>query len=149
MYKDIVEIDMKTCTKCKSAKAPQEFNKKKDSKDGLQSRCKTCVSARYHNNKQLAQKYTKRQKLKRRLEYTNRIIEIKKRTSCVDCGNANPIVLQFDHVSGQKFKAITTMVHECYSWDKILEEIHKCELVCANCHQIRTFNRNGWSDRFI
>jgi len=33
--------------------------------------------------------------------------------------------------------------------DEVLDEIAKCELVCTNCHAIRTFDRNGWATRWI
>lgn len=62
---------------------------------------------------------------------------------CVDCGKCfNPWQMDFDHLPNKqkKFKiskAATTKV----SFEEILQEIDKCELVCVNCHRIRTEKR--------
>jgi hypothetical protein len=52
--------------------------------------------------------------------------------------------MDFDHISGEKIGIISAMVNEPhhYSWDALLAEIAKCEIVCANCHRVRTHNRS-------
>ncbi len=56
---------------------------------------------------------------------------------CVDCKNTYPpCVMDFDHVRGEKFKNLAAMPG--YPEDIILEEIAKCDLICSNCHRIRT-----------
>ena len=47
--------------------------------------------------------------------------------------------MDFDHVKGNKDRAISVMVGQKVSKDRILREIEKCELVCANCHRLRTY----------
>jgi hypothetical protein len=64
--------------------------------------------------------------------------------NCMDCGETDPIVLQFDHVRGEKFKDVGAMVNGTYAWKTIETEIAKCEIVCANCHLRRTSTRAGW-----
>ena len=51
--------------------------------------------------------------------------------------------MQFDHVPerGQKFMDVADMINHCYGMKKILEEMDKCDVVCANCHAVRTHNR--------
>jgi len=64
---------------------------------------------------------------------------------CVDCGEPDSRVLQFDHVRGEKRANVTQMVSKGYSWETILAEIDKCDVVCANCHAKRTAQRgNFW-----
>lgn len=63
---------------------------------------------------------------------------------CIDCGESNPIVLEFDHVKGDKVDAISEMINH-YGIVKIKEEISKCEVRCANCHRIKTAKQFGWS----
>ena len=59
---------------------------------------------------------------------------------CVDCGNTDPVVLEFDHrVASQKNRDVMGMM--LYSVKTILEEIAKCDVTCANCHTIRTARR--------
>ena len=63
--------------------------------------------------------------------------------SCVDCGETDPIVLEFDHVRGEKIATISYLVSVC-NIEKIREEIEKCEVRCANCHRRRTAEVGGW-----
>ena len=63
---------------------------------------------------------------------------------CADCGEADSRVLQFDHVYGGKLANVAEMVSAGYSWDTILSEIAKCEVVCANCHVRRSAERGGY-----
>lgn len=60
---------------------------------------------------------------------------------CVDCGNFySHYVMQFDHTGTDKKFTISS--HSAsYGGKRIFEEIEKCDLVCANCHAIRTYNR--------
>jgi hypothetical protein len=60
---------------------------------------------------------------------------------CVDCGyKAHPAALDFDHVTGDKRFAIGRGVTS-NSMEAVMEEIDKCEVVCANCHRVRTETR--------
>ena len=60
---------------------------------------------------------------------------------CVDCGyNEHPAAFEFDHLKDKAY-AISNMLNNCYKWETILQEVEKCELVCANCHRVRTHNR--------
>lgn len=57
---------------------------------------------------------------------------------CVDCGESDPIVLEFDHVRGTKKKNVSRMAcGSTYSWTAIKIEIDKCDIRCANCHRRR------------
>ena len=68
------------------------------------------------------------------------IIEAAKCKPCMDCGREYPhYVLDFDHVRGDKRRAVSKMKY-C-SVRLLLEEIAKCDVVCANCHRERTFKR--------
>jgi predicted nucleic acid-binding Zn-ribbon protein len=66
---------------------------------------------------------------------------IKIARGCSDCGyREHSEALDFDHVRGAKEFAISQRVY--YSIAKLEAEIAKCEVVCANCHRIRTFERH-------
>ncbi len=61
-----------------------------------------------------------------------------KKSPCADCGNSfNPESMDFDHVRGTKLKNIS----QISVLSLALEEIKKCELVCSNCHRVRTRKR--------
>lgn len=64
---------------------------------------------------------------------------VKARTPCADCGNFfPPVCMDFDHVRGGKIRGVSNLVGGAYRLELIKEEIAKCELVCANCHRLRT-----------
>jgi len=66
---------------------------------------------------------------------------IKASKGCADCGyNAHGVALQFDHM-GDKKGNVSNLIRSDYAWSTIMDEINKCEIVCANCHAIRTKSR--------
>ncbi|UVK60979.1 HNH endonuclease [Streptomyces phage JimJam] len=69
------------------------------------------------------------------------VAEYKVKQGCVDCGyNAHAAALEFDHLPNSgKIKSVASLMYA--SWDVIWAEIAKCEVVCSNCHSIRTHQR--------
>ena len=68
--------------------------------------------------------------------------EYKVKAGCADCGyRAHPRALDFDHIGTDKAGDVGRMMHGRIAWPIILAEIAKCEVVCANCHRIRTYER--------
>ena len=73
------------------------------------------------------------------------IYEEARNNLCTDCKQMfPPYVMEFDHVRGRKFKPVSTLA-KVGSVQALLDEIAKCDLVCANCHAIRTHNRRQLS----
>ena len=69
-----------------------------------------------------------------------KLIRQAKEAPCTDCGQEfHPEAMDFDHVRGDKWKNISKI--DRASEKKIREELAKCDLVCANCHRIRTATR--------
>ena len=64
-------------------------------------------------------------------------------STCSDCPENDPIVLEFDHVRGTKLQNITDMIGS-NSIESIQEEIDKCEVRCANCHKRKTAKQLGF-----
>lgn len=60
--------------------------------------------------------------------------------ACIDCGENDPIVLEFDHRDPKhKFKIVGKMLSGHYSWLSVKKEIDKCDVRCANCHRRKTY----------
>ncbi len=62
---------------------------------------------------------------------------------CVDCGERDPVVLEFDHLQDKSFN-IGSAIRD-RNWQSILDEIAKCEVVCSNCHRRRTARRGSFT----
>lgn len=61
---------------------------------------------------------------------------------CVDCGEADPVVLEFDHRDAAAKKAnVSDLAKNAYSIQAIETEVAKCDVRCANCHRRVTFKR--------
>lgn len=70
------------------------------------------------------------------------IQELKQASPCTDCGENYPYwVMDFDHLGDKEFN-INSMTRTKCNMDAIKKEIAKCELVCANCHRMRTHGRS-------
>jgi len=62
--------------------------------------------------------------------------------ACVDCGLADLLVLEFDHVS-TKAASVSRLAHGGYSMKRLQDEISRCQIRCANCHRRRTRERKA------
>lgn len=126
----------KTCSMCKTEKPVSEFHK--HSRDGYGPMCKPCkaVYDRKYNTRRLETNKQKKALLKL-------VVLAFKDRPCADCGiEYPPCILDFDHVSGTKEFDIGFKYHSV-AIDRLLDEIMKCEVVCANCHRMRTYRRSS------
>lgn len=142
-------MSLKTCSICKHEKSLDEFNKNKSKSDGLQTFCRGCNKERSKVYYSLNKEYHKEQILKNKERYIlvakEFIFEYLKEHGCVDCKEKDPIVLEFDHITNNKYKGISDMVHNGNSIDSIKMEIDKCKVRCANCHRRKTAKQFGWN----
>lgn len=138
---------MKTCNHCGEEKEEDDFNWKNRAAGLRQSYCRECK--KFHQKKYYAenkQSYTAKiyeTRAKRFSESREKAKQYLLTHPCVDCGNADIRVLEFDHVTGVKVNEVTRLIHEGARWKRVEEEIAKCEIRCANCHTIRTWP-NRW-----
>lgn len=77
------------------------------------------------------------------------VIQFKTGKPCLDCGETYPhYMMDFDHVRGEKIGNVEAIAREG-NMEKLLEEIDKCDLICANCHRHRTFVRSAGQPRKV
>lgn len=154
---------MKTCTKCLVIKDLSDFPVRNKRTGRLHTNCFLCIkkAARQwaENNRARKSKYaqeyyrknegaTRRQKTwgSRHLGIRDWLIALKS-NPCFDCGKSFHFsVMDLDHVRGTKLFAISSMHGRAISDDDFLSEIQKCDLVCSNCHRLRTWRRNNPED---
>ena len=78
---------------------------------------------------------------KKRTEIRMMLAKIKEESGCMDCKEKYPYyMLDFDHVRGNKNNNLSYMVR-FDTIDDIHKEVEKCDIVCANCHRKRTYDR--------
>jgi len=133
---------MKICNKCKfdySEPLEDHFNKRSDTEDKLQRSCKKCVAIFHKEHYQQNKDYYKKKSVKHNKIYRKRnmqfVIDYLKLHPCIDCGETDPIVLEFDH-RGEKDYNVSKM--STLSLALMCKEIAKCDVRCANCHRRKT-----------
>lgn len=133
---------MKKCNKCGQLKENEFYSKNPSRKDGLNSRCKTCQSE-YIKQHYLKRKeyYVSKAKLsnQRKSEWLREIKNLYK-IACVECGYDKHVEALDFHHKDRETKSFDINQAKSQSKKAIIEELNKCEVLCANCHRIRTYN---------
>lgn len=128
----------KVCSSCKNIKSIDDFNLRGKSRPGQRkSSCKECTK----NNKKLwadkNKNHIKAYNHDKRILYNKRLLQYLTDKTCVDCGENDPIVLDFDHTHNKTCN-VSFLIAGRWSWENILKEIEKCVIRCANCHRRKT-----------
>ena len=136
------DLIMKICTKCFRNLDLSSFNRKGP---GWTSRCKDCLGE-YYRAKYKEDPKRRAQVVRAVKAYKAKVkewLDSFKDGPCLDCKTTYPAcVMDFDHrEEGSKVMALACVVSRGWSKARILEEVAKCDLVCANCHRIRTKDR--------
>jgi len=130
-------LGIKLCNVCFKDKPYKDFHPNKSCTFGVTGTCRECnylrISQWYKDNRakrQLSANQRNRDNKAKAVEYLG--------GSCSDCFGVFPnCVYDFHHVDGTKEKNPSAAL--AGSFDKAVEELDKCVLLCANCHRIRHF----------
>lgn len=142
---------MRKCSRCDKEKPLVEFNFKSLSLELRQYHCKDCsrsyVKSHYERNKEyyLLKAHKRNQKI--RQEIRNYVWAYLSAHPCIDCGEKDPIVLEFDHIRDKSFTI--SSVGRNKKLLEVIKEIEKCEVRCANCHRRRTSQQFGWHKKIM
>ena len=133
---------MKTCITCHRKKPETAFylktyKRKSGTHTTRSGSCKPCTIKRNNANAS----YENSSSIRAR---NRALINSLKDAPCLDCGNRFPAVcMDFDHRDpSKKTRGVTAMIAQ--KTTTILAEVAKCDLVCSNCHRIRTAKLLGW-----
>ena len=138
-------VPSKTCCTCHRDLPVTLFNKRAAAGDGLQARCRDCSSAWYQTNRVTHMANVRRRNDRVRGDLQQRLAAYFAEHPCVDCGERDIRCLEFDHRAGSlKESEVGRMVALALPWRRILTEIEKCDVRCANCHRRVTVERGGW-----
>lgn len=138
---------VRVCARCHVAKELAEFPIKNAARGTYRSYCRPCCSeyGKEHYRKNTAA-YMARAKVrapidrKRNREF---VAEYLSTHPCVDCGEADLVVLEFDHRDPKtKLREVGRLVHTT-TLAAVRFEIEKCDVRCGNCHRIKTAGQFG------
>jgi hypothetical protein len=136
-----------TCCAVDEQLPAEAFFRNPSRSDGLSSQCRTChhgVQRRYYDrNVESERARTRRRKLRVRSENRERVLQFLRAHPCIDCGERDPVVLEFHHVRDKKRDNVACMLRGTHEWGTIATEIAKCVVLCANCHRRRTAVARG------
>ena len=133
---------MKHCIKCGTSKPTEDFAWRNIVKGWRSPWCRGCMKAydkeRYKNPEYKLD--ARRRGEAARQQGREYISDYRKSHPCVDCGNSDPRVLDFDHLRDKDYNVANMWG---LSVARIQKEIDKCEMRCANCHRIVTCERRN------
>lgn len=137
------------CARCGRHKPPDAFNWRRVARGQRDTYCRVC-RAEYKHEHYAAnkQRYIDRAAISKRQLQTERmtfLVEYLRSHGCVDCGETDPLVLEFDHRGDKAFNICSALNGR--RWETVLSEIEKCDVRCANCHRRRTARQRN-STRF-
>ncbi len=132
------------CTRCGGMKPATAFPPRRRGQETLQTWCRDCF-AEVNGRRYRAKHATELARLLGNVALTKAanqaaIVAYLKTHPCVDCGETDAVVLEFDHERDKKAD-ISKLVNSGATWLVVEREIQKCQVRCANCHRIRTGQR--------
>ena len=137
---------MRACTKCGELKPLEAFPPVRRGEPKLQSWCRECFAEANARNYQANRDRERARIYKyiadRRTEVGKKIIDYLLEHPCVDCGESDIVVLEFDHI-GDKVADVSAYAAGGRTWARVKAEIEKCEVRCANCHRRKTRARSA------
>lgn len=135
------------CNSCHEIRKLVEYSYKNKTKGTRQRICKICTRSRikthYVNNKNYYITKAKKRNMKVRQVLRKYIWDYLLKHPCLDCGESDPVVLEFDHTR-EKIVNISSLVSNSGTISKFEEEVSRCEVRCANCHRRKTARDFGW-----
>lgn len=138
---------MKRCAMCGETKPADDFMWNRKAEGKRDSYCRPCRAtykrAHYAANKQRCIDNANAWNAKLYEKRVAWLLEYFETHPCVDCGETDPAVLEFDHLRDKLFNVGEGIRYK--GWASVIAEIDKCEVVCANCHRRRTARRGGFA----
>jgi hypothetical protein len=131
---------LRWCSRCSRHRPESSFNR---FGSGRQWWCRDCFKAYYAERRAHHRRRNNALKTQRVREAQNLVLAFLRRNPCVDCEEADPVILEFDHL-GPKRAEISTLVRRGVLESVLVAEMAQCDIVCANCHRRRTAIRQGW-----
>lgn len=143
----IWDAETRQCGTCNQVKPMEEFAWRNKAKGTRNWACRDCQKAyrkqHYEANRERYIAKAAKWRNARLAENRIKVRHYLETHPCVDCGEEDWVVLDFDHreMDDKEFSIAETLQFQF--WDKIQAEIEKCDIRCANCHRRRTARQLG------
>lgn len=135
----------KRCCTCQATRPLSDFSRNRRVRDGLQNRCRNCWRVWYENNREQHIVDVGRRNAAACAAHQARLTEYLRNNPCVDCGEDDVRVLEFDHEEPEaKTADVARLASMNIAWERVEAEIAKCSVRCANCHRRRTAEMFGY-----
>lgn len=135
----IVAGRFKTCGRCRKLLPLESFNRHPEKT--TQHWCRDCFKRYFRERGAEHREQVKAGRARRVPRAREHVLSHLRAHPCVDCSERDPVVLEFDHVRGEKLHHVARLVADGADVKKLNAEIEKCDVVCANCHRRRTARR--------
>ena len=137
------------CSKCHLNKNIEEFSFRNRLKNIRHKQCRIChdlyAKTHYKNNREKYIDRAKKNNRKYKEIIRQVVVNYLKSHPCIDCGENDIVVLDFDHRSKKNFNIAGVCNRSIVSVKRLLKEIEKCDVRCSNCHRRRhARERNFW-----
>jgi hypothetical protein len=140
-------LTVRQCGRCGETKAIEQFAWRRKARGQRDNYCRPCRAAykqeHYAVNRERYIEAAVRRRAALAAERAAYLVEYFATRPCVDCGETDPVVLEFDHLGDKSFNIAKGLRDR--SWDALIDEIAKCDVVCANCDRRRTAIRGGFA----
>lgn len=135
------ELYRKACSKCGLTKPLEQFYRSVKNKDGRQSWCKKCAKAERGAHYRRNPERERRNKRAAKSALLKWYVEFKSGKACTVCGgHFHHTALHWHHRDrAEKTASVGDLLADGCSRSLIALEIEKCDLVCANCHALITW----------
>jgi hypothetical protein len=144
--------ETRRCCTCGETKPAEQFAMKDKSRNLRATKCRGCqrVYSREHYRRNRAKYISKAARRSKRERENNRqrLFDYLIDHPCIDCGETDPLVLDFDHRDSKTKRGTVSRLASRLSWTNLEREIAQCDVRCANCHRRRTAEQFNWA-RYI
>ena len=137
---------LKRCPRCKFELPIEDFGFRDRAHTKVQSYCRSCSNLAWTQwyskgtNRESHRKLMSKRRARRNRRH-RQLVDDAKSVPCTDCGGRYPPhVMDLDHLADKQGE-ISRLMYSVGT-ERLIREIAKCEVVCANCHRIRTHDRS-------
>jgi hypothetical protein len=138
---------MRACSSCGVVKEEDEFNWRWQDRGIRWGICRECQRKQktnwYERHKDIYGPAKNARTRASRVAARQYVFDYLSTHPCVECGENDPMVLEFDHI-GSKRKTIAELIRDGASIQSLQREIDQCQVMCANCHRRKTMKARGW-----